>query len=116
MIVTTSQSIEGHQVKEYLGIVSGEIIIGANVIRDFFASIRDFFGGRSGSYERVFLKARETSLNQLQDTAKKLGADAVIATDFYYETVGKNGSMLMVAVTGTAVKISQDHYPPITPL
>ncbi|MDV7186556.1 heavy metal-binding domain-containing protein [Lutibacter sp. TH_r2] len=104
MILTTTHTIETHQVKEYLGIVTGETIIGANIFKDFFASIRDIVGGRSGSYEKVLREAKETALKEMEQAAKKLGADAVVGIDLDYETVGKNGGMLMVTASGTAVK------------
>ncbi|WP_298364909.1 heavy metal-binding domain-containing protein [uncultured Lutibacter sp.] len=105
MIVTTTNTIETHQVKEYLGIVTGETIIGANIFKDFFAGIRDIVGGRSGSYERVLREAKDTALKEMEQEAQKLGATAVIGVDLDYETVGKNGGMLMVTASGTAVLI-----------
>lgn len=105
MIVTTTTLVEGRPVKEYLGIVAGEAILGANIFRDLFASIRDVVGGRSGSYEQVLRQAREEALAEMQAEAAKLGGDAVIGVDFDYETVGQTGSMLMVAASGTAVKL-----------
>ena len=105
MIVTTTNTIETHQVKEYLGIVTGETIIGANIFKDFFAGIRDVIGGRAGSYERVLREAKDTALKEMEEEAAKLGASAVIGVDLDYETVGKNGGMLMVTASGTAVKI-----------
>ncbi|CAM1345734.1 heavy metal-binding domain-containing protein [Tenacibaculum crassostreae] len=103
MIITTTHSIENKPVKEYLGIVSGETIIGANIFKDFFAGIRDIVGGRSGSYEKVLREAKETALHEMEQRAKQLGADAIVAVDLDYETVGKNGGMLMVTASGTAV-------------
>ena len=105
MLVTTTPSIEGRHITRYYGIVSGETIIGANLFRDFFASIRDIVGGRSGSYEEVLREAKETALREMQEQAAALGANAVIGVDLDYETVGESGSMLMVAVSGTAVVI-----------
>ena len=105
MIITTTNTIETHQIKEYLGIVTGETIIGANIFKDFFAGIRDIVGGRSGSYERVLREAKDTALKEMKEEATKLGASAVIGVDLDYETVGKNGGMLMVTASGTAVKI-----------
>lgn len=105
MIITTTPIIEGHVVKQYCGIVSAETILGANVFRDFAASIRDFFGGRSSSYEQVLKQAKETALNELSMKAQNLGANAVIGVSLDYETVGQSGSMLMVVATGTAVQI-----------
>ena len=100
MLVTTTPTIEGGRITRYYGIVSGETIIGANVFRDFFASIRDVVGGRSGSYE-----AKETSLREMQENARAMGANAVIGVDLDYETVGGSGSMLMVTACGTAVTV-----------
>lgn len=105
MILTTTNSIETHPVKDYLGIVTGETIIGANIFKDFFAGIRDIVGGRSGSYESVLREAKDTALKEMQEAAVKLGANAVIGIDLDYETVGKNGGMLMVTASGTAVRI-----------
>jgi uncharacterized protein YbjQ (UPF0145 family) len=105
MIVTTTNTIETHTVKQYLGIVTGETIIGANIFKDFFAGIRDIVGGRSGSYERVLREAKDTALKEMQEQAERLGATAVIGVDLDYETVGANGGMLMVTASGTAVKI-----------
>ena len=103
MLVTTTSTLEGRRIARYYGIVSGETIIGANVFRDFMASIRDFVGGRSGSYEEVLREARETALREMEEQARQMGANAVIGVDLDYETVGGNGSMLMVTATGTAV-------------
>jgi uncharacterized protein YbjQ (UPF0145 family) len=105
MIVTTTTAVEGHPVQQYLGIVAGEAILGANIFRDLFAGIRDIVGGRSGSYEEVLRRGREAAMAELQEEAKNLGANAVIGIDVDYETVGANGSMLMVSVSGTAVRI-----------
>ena len=105
MILSTTNTIEGKQVNDYLGIVTGETIIGANIFKDFFASIRDIVGGRSGSYERVLREAKDTALKEMQEEAIKLNANAVIGVDLDYETVGKNGGMLMVTASGTAVKL-----------
>ena len=104
MLVTTTSTLEGRRIACYYGIVSGETIIGANVFRDFMASIRDFVGGRSGSYEEVLREARETALREMEEQARQMGANAVIGVDLDYETVGGNGSMLMVTATGTAVR------------
>lgn len=89
----------------YYGIVSGETIIGANVLRDFMASLRDFFGGRSGSYEEVLREAKQTALQEMSNEAERMGANAVVGIDLDYETVGSSGSMLMVTCSGTAVRI-----------
>jgi uncharacterized protein YbjQ (UPF0145 family) len=105
MTLTTTNTIEGKPVKDYLGIVTGETIIGANIFKDFFASIRDIVGGRSGSYERVLREAKDTALKEMKEEAIKLNANAVIGIDLDYETVGKNGGMLMVTASGTAVKL-----------
>jgi uncharacterized protein YbjQ (UPF0145 family) len=105
MLLTTTTALEGHPVKEHKGIVFGETIIGANLFKDLFASIRDIVGGRSGSYERVLAEARETALEEMKDRACQLGANAVIGIDVDYEVVGANGSMLMVSVSGTAVVV-----------
>lgn len=106
MIVSTTPTIEGRPVQEYLGIVSGETIIGANIFRDFFASIRDIVGGRSASYEEVLRQAKDAALQELQEKAVALGANAVVGVDLDYETVGERGSMLMVTAAGTAVRIA----------
>lgn len=103
MLVTTTPTIQGKTITTYYGIVSGETIIGANVFRDFMASIRDFFGGRSGSYEKVLREAKDTALKEMMQQAASLGANAVVGVDLDYETVGQNGSMLMVTCSGTAV-------------
>lgn len=105
MILTTTPQIEGHPIREYKGLVTGETIIGANVIKDIKASIKDFFGGRSGSYERVLIEAKETSLREMTARAQSMGANAIVGIDIDYETVGESGSMLMVATSGTAVVI-----------
>ena len=105
MIVSTTNNIEGRPVKNYLGIVTGETIIGANILKDFFAGIRDIVGGRSGSYERVLREAKDTALREMTENATKLGASAIVGIDLDYETVGKNGGMLMVTASGTAVKL-----------
>lgn len=105
MILTTTTLVEGRPVKEYKGVVTGETIIGANFVKDFFASIRDVIGGRSGSYEKVLREAKDTSMNEMQERAMQLGANAIIGIDVDYETIGQNNSMLMVAVSGTAVVI-----------
>ena len=105
MIITTTPQVEGHPVKEYKGVVTGETIIGANFVKDFFASIRDVIGGRSGSYEKVRREAKETSLQEMAKRAQELGANAIVGVDIDYETVGANSSMLMVATSGTAVVI-----------
>ena len=105
MILTTTPQIEGHPIREYKGLVTGETIIGSNVIKDIKASIKDFFGGRSGSYERVLIEAKETSLKEMTARAQSMGANAIVGIDIDYETIGEKGSMLMVAASGTAVVI-----------
>lgn len=107
MLVTTTPTIEGKRIIKYYGIVSGETIIGANVFRDLFASIRDIVGGRAGSYEEVLREAKETAIREMEDHAIRMGANAVIGVDLDYETVGGSGSMLMVTACGTAVKIEE---------
>lgn len=104
MIVSTTTAIEGKPVREYLGIVTGEVIVGANIFKDLFAGIRDIVGGRSGSYENTLREARQTAVAELTAEAKALGADAVIGVDLDYEVLGQGGSMLMVSASGTAVK------------
>lgn len=104
MLLTTTPSIEGKKIVTYYGIVSGETIIGANAIRDFMAGLRDFFGGRSGTYEEVLRKAKNTALQEMADEAERMGANAVVGIDIDYETVGSSGSMLMVTCRGTAVR------------
>lgn len=103
MLVSTTSLIEGRPVQRYLGVVTGEVILGANIVRDIFASITDIFGGRSGKYEEVLARGREQALDELQAKAHALGANAVIGVDIDYETIGARGSMLMVSVSGTAV-------------
>ena len=104
MITTTTNTIEGRGIRQYLGLVTGEAIMGANVIRDFMASITDFVGGRSGTYESKFAEARETALQELEEEAQRKGADAVVGIDIDYQVLGANNGMLMVTATGTAVK------------
>ena len=104
MIVTTTPSVEGRSVQTYLGVVTGEAILGANIFRDLFAGIRDVIGGRSGSYEKVLREARDAALREMQAEASRLGADAVIGVDLDYETVSQ-GTMLMVTCSGTAVRL-----------
>ncbi len=105
MLVITTHNVEGRRIVDYKGLVAGEAILGANIFRDLFASIRDIVGGRSGSYEKVLNDARETAIAELTHKAAQLGANAVIGVDIDYETVGTNGSMLMVTAAGTAVLI-----------
>ena len=105
MILSTTNNIDGKTVKNYLGIVTGETIIGANIVKDVFASIRDIVGGRSGSYEKVLREAKDTALKEMTENAKRLNADAILGVDLDYETVGNRGGMLMVTASGTAVKL-----------
>ena len=105
MLVSTTPTIEGRPIRDYLGVVAGEAILGANIFRDIFAGVRDVIGGRSGSYEKVLRQARDEALAEMQAAARQLGADAVVGIDYDYETLGANGSMLMVAVSGTAVRL-----------
>jgi len=105
MLVTTTPSVEGKKIVKYLGVVSGEAVIGANIFRDLFAGIRDIVGGRTGSYERVLRDAKESAMAEMQEIAQRMGANAIVAIDLDYETIGANGSMLMVSASGTAVII-----------
>jgi uncharacterized protein YbjQ (UPF0145 family) len=105
MIITTTDQVEGRRVIDYLGVVTGEAIIGVNVFRDFFAGIRDIVGGRSGGYQNALRDAREHAMADMQDAAKRLGADAVVGIDLDYEVLGKENGMLMVSINGTAVRL-----------
>ncbi|MCY3723373.1 YbjQ family protein [Candidatus Poribacteria bacterium] len=105
MITTTTNTVEGRRIRQYLGLVTGETIMGANVISDFMASITDFVGGRSGTYESKFAEARETAIQELEEEAQRKGADAVVGIDIDYQVLGASNGMLMVTATGTAVKI-----------
>lgn len=105
MILTTTSVIQGKTVREYTGIVTGEAIVGANIFRDFFAGVRDIVGGRSGAYEKELQRAREIALNEMSESARLQGANAVVGIDLDYEVVGKGGSMLMVTACGTAVRV-----------
>jgi len=105
MIVVTTNQLEGHRITRYIGIVTGEAIMGANIFKDLFAGIRDIVGGRSAAYENELQRAKEIALQELQSRASAMGANAVVAVDLDYETVGANGSMLMVSASGTAVVI-----------
>ena len=104
MIMTTTPTVEGHTITEYRGVVFGEVITGVNFIKDFAASIRDFVGGRSGSYEDELVNARTQAMNEMESRARQLGADAVVGIDIDYEVLGQTNSMLMVTASGTAVK------------
>lgn len=105
MILTTTPNIEGKQIREYLGVVTGEAILGANVFKDFFANIRDIVGGRSGMYERELRSARDIALEEVEQAALDLGANAVVGIDLDYEVLGQANGMLMVSVSGTAVVV-----------
>ena len=105
MIITTTPTLEGHRVQEYLGIVTGEAIIGANILKDFMAGIRDIVGGRSAAYEKALRSAREEALREMATEAQARNADAVIGVDLDYEVLGTGNGMLMVSVSGTAVRL-----------
>lgn len=105
MIITTTSIVEGRPAQEYLGIINAQSIIGANIFKDFLGGLRDVFGGRSKTYERVLEEAKEDALRELAEKAQALGANAVLAVDLDFETVGGSGSMLMVIASGTAVRI-----------
>lgn len=104
VIVSTTSRLEGRPATDYLGIVTGEVIVGANLFRDLFASVRDIVGGRSGAYEDVLQRAREQAIEEMRGRAAALGADAVVGVDLDYEVLGANGSMLMVSASGTAIR------------
>jgi uncharacterized protein YbjQ (UPF0145 family) len=105
MIITTTPTVEGRRITAYHGIVSGEAILGANVFRDFFASIRDVVGGRSGSYEKVLRSARDTAIGEMAEEAQRKGANAIVGVDVDYGAVGKDEGMMMVTANGTAVTL-----------
>ena len=105
MILTTTPTIEGRTITEYRGVVFGEVIVGINFIKDFAASIRDFIGGRSNTYEKELIAARDSAMNEMRQRAMAMGADAVVGIDVDYEVLGQNGGMLMVTVSGTAVRL-----------
>lgn len=105
MILTTTPTIEGRKIVEYTGIVFGEVIVGVNFLKDFAASIRDFIGGRSNTYEKELIDARATAMEELSLRARALGADAVVGIDIDYEVLGRESGMLMVTISGTAVKL-----------
>jgi uncharacterized protein YbjQ (UPF0145 family) len=104
MLVTTTNTLEDRKIVEYFGICTGEAVCGANLFRDMFAGIRDIVGGRSGSYEKVLREGKELALEDMCAQAREMGANAVVGVDIDYEVVGEKGSMLMVAVSGTAVR------------
>lgn len=105
MLLTTTPTVQGHEIKQYMGVVTGETIIGANFIKDICASFTDFFGGRSGTYENVLREAKDAALKEMSERAQQMGANAVVGIDLDYETIGAQGSMLMVTCSGTAVII-----------
>lgn len=104
MIVTTTPTLEGRKIEDYLGVVNGEAILGANIFRDLFAGIRDIVGGRSAAYEKELRKAREVALEELEQSARDRGANAVVGVDIDYEVLGGNNGMMMVSASGTAVR------------
>ncbi len=105
MILITTNNIEGKPVQEYLGLVSGDAIIGANLFKDIFAAITDVIGGRASAYEKVLSEAKDNALEEMEARAAALGANAIIGIDLDYEVLGKSGSMLMVSASGTAVRV-----------
>ncbi len=105
MLITTTTTLQNKNIKRYLGVVTGEAILGANIFKDFFAGIRDIVGGRSAAYEKELRRAKEIAMTEMQQEAKRLGANAVIGIDLDYETIGN--SMLMVSASGTAVEVEE---------
>lgn len=105
MLIVTTDTIQGRQIAEYLGLVAGQAVYGANIMRDFFAGITDVIGGRSGGYEEVLMDGATAAIRDMEGYAQELGANAIIGVSVDYETMGKDNSMLMVSVTGTAVRI-----------
>ena len=108
MLITTTHTLDGRQISEYLGLVSGEAILGANIFKDFFAGIRDIVGGRSAAYEQELRKAKDIAIREMTESAVALGANAIVGVDLDYETIGsgQGGNMLMVSASGTAVRIA----------
>ncbi|PJC87295.1 hypothetical protein CSW98_05175 [Vibrio sp. HA2012] len=107
MLKTTTPSVDGKEIQEYLDVVVGEAILGANIFKDIFGAIRDVVGGRSGAYEKEMGKAREIAFSELEEQARRLGADGIVGIDIDYEVVGQKGGMMMVSVSGTAVKFKR---------
>jgi uncharacterized protein YbjQ (UPF0145 family) len=105
MILTTTPTIDGKRITHYLGVVTGEAVLGANLFRDLFAGIRDIVGGRSGAYEKELRRARDLAFEELQEAAAQLGANAVVGIDIDYEVLGEKNGMLMVSLSGTAVTL-----------
>ena len=108
MILSTTSSLDGKKAVKYLGLVSGDAILGANIFRDFFASVRDIVGGRSAAYEAELRKAKDIALGEMHEQARNLGANAIVGIDIDYETIGANASMLMVSTSGTAVVVEPE--------
>ena len=108
MLITTTHTIDGKQISEYFGLVSGEAILGANIFKDFFAGIRDIVGGRSAAYEQELRKAKDIAIREMTESAVALGANAIVGVDLDYETIGsgQGGNMLMVSASGTAVRVA----------
>ncbi len=107
MIKTTTHTIQGREITDYLGVVVGEAILGANIFKDIFGAVRDIVGGRAGAYEKELGNARDIAFKELEAEAKSLGANAIVGIDLDYEVVGANGGMMMVSVSGTAVRLGQ---------
>ncbi|MEL6130027.1 MAG: YbjQ family protein [Cyanobacteria bacterium J06627_3] len=107
MILATTDTLQGQNIKQYLGIVTAEVIYGSNMLRDFFAGLRDFWGGRTGSYERVFEKGQQDALKELQDRAQQLGANAIVGVQLKTDTINldETGVLMLITASGTAVKI-----------
>ncbi len=105
MILTTTPNVEGYPVKNYLGLVCGEVISGVDFVKDFAAGLSNFFGGRSGTYEKELIEAREQAINEMAQRAAQMGANAVVGIDIDYEVLGQGGNMLMVTASGTAVLV-----------
>lgn len=103
MLITTTHNIEGKKIAQYIGLVNGEAIIGANLVKDFFAGVRDIVGGRSGAYEQGLREAKSLAIKEMIDQAQRLGANAIVGVDLDYQTIGSNSSMLMVSANGTAI-------------
>jgi uncharacterized protein YbjQ (UPF0145 family) len=106
MIQSTTPGIEGRTIGTYHGVVTGEAVLGTNIFRDFFAGIRDIVGGRSAAYEKELHKARSVAFNEMSEAARALGANAIVGIDIDYESIGENGTLLMVSVSGTAVSLN----------
>jgi len=108
MLITTTPQIEGKKIRNYLGLVSGEAIMGADIFKDLFAGIRNIVGGRAAAYEQELRRAKEIAIEEMTDNAKGLGANAIVGVDLDYETLGQGGNMLMVSASGTAVKCEEE--------